>query len=124
MAPVEEIKEEDDLLTGETLKLFRSVAARFNCIAMDRTDLLYSVQELMRQMVSPRARDLIGLKREARYTTKYPRMACGCPWTQLDSNIEVLGVANFAGCVSTRRCTVGGVALWSGQFVIAWCKKR
>ena len=34
----EEIKEEDDLLTGEELKLFQSLAAQFNFLAMDRPD--------------------------------------------------------------------------------------
>ena len=55
----EEIKEEDDLLTGEELKLFQSVAARFNFLATDRPDPLHAVKELMRQMASPRAGDLI-----------------------------------------------------------------
>ena len=44
------------------------------------------------------------------------------PWTQLDNHIEVFGDANFAGCHSTRKSTVGGVAMWSGQFVKAWSK--
>ena len=47
--PPEEIEEEDDLLTGDELKLFQSVAARFNFLAMDRPDLLYSVKEVMRK---------------------------------------------------------------------------
>ena len=110
-------KAEDDLLIGEELKLFQSVAARFNFLAMDRPDLLYSVKELIRKMASPRAQDLIALKRVARYTIKYPRMACRYSWTPLDSNIEVFGDANFAGCHSTRTSTVGGIAMWSGQFV-------
>ena len=46
--PLEEIEEEDDLLTGEELKLFQNVAARFNFLAFDWPDLLYSVKELMR----------------------------------------------------------------------------
>ena len=33
-SPSEEINEEDDLLAGEELKLFQSVAARFNFLAM------------------------------------------------------------------------------------------
>ena len=73
-------------------------------------------------MASPRAKDLIALKRVARYTIKYPRMACRYLWTPLDSNIEVYGDANFAGCISTRTSTVGGVVLWSGQYVKAWSK--
>ena len=83
---------------------------------------MYSVKELMRIMASPRAEDLSALKRVARYTIKHPRMACRYPWTALDSNIEVFGDANFAGCISTRKHTVGGVALWSGQSVKAWSK--
>ena len=38
--PPEEVREEDDLLTGEELKSFQSVAARSNFLAMDRPDLL------------------------------------------------------------------------------------
>ena len=120
--PLEEIEEEDDLLAGEELKLFPSVAARFNFLAMDRPDLLYSVKELMQKMASPRTVDLIALKRVVRYTIKYPRMACKYQWTPLDSKIEVFGDANFTGCMSTRKSTVGGVVLWSGQFERAWSK--
>ena len=49
-------------------------------------------------------------------------MTCRYPWTELDSNIEVFGDANFAGCNSTRKSTAGRVALWSAQFVKAWSK--
>ena len=49
-------------------------------------------------------------------------MACKYLWTPLHSSVEVFGDVNFAGCISTRKSTVGGVALWSGQFVKAWSK--
>ena len=100
----EEIREEDDFLAGE-LKLFRSVAAQFNFLDMDRSDLLYSEKELMRKMAS----------NAGNLQIKYPRIACRYPWAELDSNIEVFGDANVAGCISTRKSTVGGGALWSGQ---------
>ena len=93
---------------------------QFPCCGQARR--LYSVKELMRKMASPRAQDLTALKGFARYTIKYPRMTCRYPLTQLDSNIEVFGDANFAGCHSTRKSTVGGVSMWSGQFVKAWSK--
>ena len=32
----------------------------------------------------------------------------------------MLGDANFTGCHSTRKSTMGGIAMWSGQFVKAW----
>ena len=100
--PPEEIEEEDDLLTGEELKLCQSVAARFNFLAVDRSDLLYSVKELMRKMGSPRIGDLIALKRVVRCTIKYLRMACKYLWAPSDSNTEVFGDANFARCISGR----------------------
>ena len=52
LKPPGEIKEEDDLLTGEELKLFQSVAARVTLPAIDRPDLFYSVRGLMRKMAS------------------------------------------------------------------------
>ena len=114
--PPEEIKEEDDLPTGEDMKLFQSVAARFNFLAMDRPDLLHSVEELMRQMVSPRAGDLIALKIAARFFNQVSTYGLQIP---MDSTF---GDANFAGCISSGKSTVGGVALWSGRFVKAWSK--
>ena len=72
---------------------------------------------MMRKMASPRTQELTALKRVARYTIRYPRMTCTYRWAELDSNIEVCGDANFAGCNSTRTSTVGGDAMWSGQFV-------
>ena len=120
--PPEEWEAEDDVKGGPLdpapwrLWVWRllertSVAARFNFLAVDRSDLLYSVKELMRNMASSCTQDLTSFKRVARYTIKYH---------QLDSNIEVFGHENFAGCHSTRKSTVGGVAMWSGQFVKAW----
>ena len=104
--PPEETQEEDDLVIGEELKLFQSVAARFKFLVMDRPDLLYSVKELMRKMTAPRAKDL----------------ACRYLWTPFDSDIEVHGDAIFAGCFSTRKSTSGRIIMWSGQFVKAWSK--
>ena len=100
--PPEEIEEQDALLTMEELKLFQSVATRDNFLAMNRPDLLHSEKELMRKMASPHAEDLIALKRVARYTIKYPRMACRSLWTPLDSNMAVYGDANFARCIFLR----------------------
>ena len=105
--PPEEVREEDDLLTGQELKLFQSAAARFNFLALDRLDVWNSVKELMRKMASPRTqtRELADIH--------------GPNWTII---FEVFGDANFAGCHSTRKSTVGDVVMWSGQFVKAWSK--
>ena len=80
-------------------------------------DLLYSAEELRRKIASPRAGDLITLKRQARYTVKYTRIACKLPSTELDSHIEVFGDAIFAGCVSTRKVhgSRGRAVEWSSR---------
>ena len=89
--PPEGLKGEDELVTGEELKLFQSVAVQFNILAMDRVDLLYSGRELMRKMAS-RA-DLAALQRIARFTINNLRMAGRYPQTGLDRNIlECLAV--------------------------------
>ena len=47
-------KSEGDLVTEEKLKLFQNVAAWFIYLSLEKPDLLYSIQELMRKMASPR----------------------------------------------------------------------
>ena len=73
-------------------------------------------------MASPRTQDLTALERVARYTIKIPANDLRISMDQLDNIVEVFGDANFAGCTSTGKSTVGGVAMWSGQFVKAWSK--
>ena len=44
----EEAEEEEDSQVGEELQTFQSVSARYDFLAMDRPDFLYSVKDLMR----------------------------------------------------------------------------
>ena len=78
LAP-EEAEEEEDSQVGEELKTFQSVSARYNFLAMDRPDFLYSAKDLMRKMASPSSRDLVALKGVARCRIKHPRMVCRYP---------------------------------------------
>ena len=102
--------------------MFMSVAAKLNYLAMDRVDLQFAVKELMRHMAAPTCSHLAGLKRVARYLVNTPRLACRFRWRSLGEHIDVFCDSNFAGCVTTRRSTVGGVAMWNGQFVKSWSK--
>ena len=104
------------------MKLFQSVAARFNFFAVDRPDLLYSVTELTRKMASLCTQDLTALERVARYTVKYPRMTCRYPWTELDNKIECLVMQSLLNATPREKSTVGGVVMSSGHFVKAWSK--
>ena len=119
--PPEEVSE-DDLLIGEELKLFQSVSGQiqFSCYGPARHLVL--CERADEENGLPRAQVLIALQESCTIHNQIPRMAGRYFWTPLDSNIEVFGDANFAGCHSTRKSMVGGIAMWSGQFVFAWSK--
>ena len=102
--PPEEVREEDDLLTGEELKLFKSVAARFNFLAVNRPDLLYSVKELMRKMASPRTGPHCP-QESCTIHNQTPANDLQISMDPMDNNIEVFGDANSAGCHCTRKST-------------------
>ena len=112
----EEIKGEDELLTGEELKLFQSVAVQFHILAMDRVDLMSTVEESMRKMASPRARDLAALKRIARFTINNLRMAGRYPQTGLDRKYWSVCRCKLCWMNINKKSTGGGAALWSGRF--------
>lgn len=65
---------ESPLLSGELLQLYQSLAARLNYYSLDRFDLLYPVQELMRMLSKPIEADMCRLKRVARYLLSQSRM--------------------------------------------------
>ena len=112
--PPEEGREEDDLLTGEELKLFQSVSARFNFLAMDRR---VDAKNGFTTYTGPHCP-----QESCTVHNQIPANDLQKSMDQSDNNIEVFGDATFAGCHSTRKSTVGGVAMWSGQFVKAWSK--
>jgi len=116
------LEEESPLLEGDQLSLYQSLAARLNYFSLDRPDLLFPVKELMRKMAAPRVSDLTALKRVARYLRTAPRMVVSYPWEELSATVTAYIDANFAGCLRSRKSTVGGVLLWGGQFVRAWSK--
>ena len=51
-----------------------------------------------------------------------PRTTMEYPWGELSNKFDVYVDANWAGCLSTRRSTIGGVILANGRFVKSWCK--
>ena len=98
-------------LLGHEHTRYRSVAALLNYYAMDRPDVMYQTKECMRCMASPTLQDEINLKRIIRYLMAVPRRPMHYPWRPLDSDIEVFVDSDFAGCVRTRKSTLGGTVL-------------
>ena len=59
--------QESQPLDEQMASRFRSIAARANYLAADRTDLMYAVKEICRGMAKPGDREWGRLERLARY---------------------------------------------------------
>ena len=112
----------DTKLDPEQSRQFLSHSARLNYYAMDRVDILFAVKELMRRVSSPTSKDWMALKHLTRYLMSMPRVVARYDWGPLSTRLEVYVDANWAGCLRSRKSTVGGVVLWNGQFLKAWAK--
>ena len=73
-------------------------------------------------MAKPRRCDESKLKRILRYLKTSPRQVSAYPWKPLSSELLVYVDANWAGCVRTRRSTLGGSIQWQGQFLKSWSR--
>lgn len=113
---------DDCPLPPNQLKLYQSVSARLNYLALDRPDVGHSVKELMRKMSSPTSSDMCALKRVVRYLLSMPRVANLYGWSPLTSDVVVFGDANWAGCIRTRKSTLGGFATWGGLPIKTWSR--
>ena len=51
-----------------------------------------------------------------------PRVAILYGWSPLTSDVVVFGDANWAGCLRTRKSTLGGFATWGGLPIKTWSK--
>jgi hypothetical protein len=104
----EDWTERGEALQGEQIKIYRSVVARANYLALDRPDIRYATKELRRRMAAPTEADWGHLKRLCRYLKGRPRMIQrrleGHPQPGV---IEVLVDSDWAGCPENRRSTSG-----------------
>jgi hypothetical protein len=119
---VEEIQEAggEPLDTASTTE-FRSVGARANYLAMDRSDIQFAAKEICRDMSSPTQMSIGKLKRLARYLLEYPALV----WTFDETDepfeyIDIFSDSDWAGCLKTRRSTSGGVASIAGGAIKTW----
>ena len=126
----------------ERRRVFRSVVARGNFLALDRPDIRYTVKELCRRMSVPRECDWSCLKRLCRYLKGSPRVVQRVPvggdaaedlevyvqkalpddWErdQGEAKMEVLVDSDWAGCRETRRSTSGGCVMFRGVCLKIW----
>ena len=116
--------EEDKLLEGQDVTLFRGIAARANYLSADRPDLQYAAKELCRDMAAPNGRSLAKMKRLARYLVMRPRLIWHMKMQNETDIIDVYADANWAGCKETRRSTSGGCIRIGEHTIKSWSKTQ
>ena len=106
------------------LKRYQSVAAKLNCLALDRPDVQFPIKELMRMMSAPTDVDEQRLKRVLRYLAEGPRVIQTFPFEPLPEELTLYVDSNFAGCARTRKSTSGGVICWGSGVLKSWSKTQ
>ena len=120
---VKEKSEEGDAeeLSAKDARLFRSVVARANYLAMDRPDIRFACKELCRVMSRPNVGAWRALKRLCRYVRGQPTLVQTVPFGNVNGQeLSVYVDSDWAGCMATRKSTNGGAVLWKGVCLKTW----
>ena len=107
-------------LDSKTATLYRAVVARANYLSQDRSDIRYAVKELCRSMSSPREGDLQRLKKLGRYLVSHPRLIQNFKRQCSTKFLDVWVDTDFAGCLSTRKSTSGGLITIGDHVIKSW----
>ena len=99
---------------------YRALAARANYLARDRTDIMYAVKEICRQMASPTVGARKKLKRLGRYLKGNAMLAMRYPWQGEEKNIVGFSDSDWAGCRVTGKSTSGGALTIGSHLIKAW----
>ena len=115
------IAEDDDpALKPESATKFRQIIARANFLAQDRMDLQYSVKEAARGMAVPRQSDYEKLVRIAKYLFGHRRYLTKFAIQKGVHSLNCFGDSDFAGEISTRKNTSGGIMCLGGNAIKTW----
>ena len=101
---------------------FLSVAAILNYVCQDRPDVAFAVKESMRRSSAPTEADESRLKRICRYLAGVLRAASVFEWQTVQPFVETLVDSDFAGCLETRKSTIGGVVRVGKHIIRAYSK--
>ena len=99
---------------------YRSVAARINCVAQDRHELLLSPEEICRYMATPTAGTMQKVNIIGRYLTAHPRECRVFQHQELPTTLEAIVDRDWAGCQRTRQSTSGGLLRFEKHILRAW----
>lgn len=120
--------EEDDAseinLEGKDISIFRGLAATMNYLSQDRFDTQFAAKELCREMAVPTQGSMARAKRAARYLIGCPTLEIEFVEQHLPKSLSIFVDSDWAGCLSTRKSTSGGVAMHGSHCVKTWASTQ
>ena len=111
-------------LRSEEATKYRRLAARANCLSADRSDIMYSVKEICREMAAPTAGGKRKLKRLARYLRERGRLVIKYDWQGRETAVEGYSDSDWAGCRRSGKSTSGGVLMIGHHFLKGWSRTQ
>ena len=109
-------EEEGRVLCKHEASKFRGGVALMNFLGQDRPDVQFATKQASHKMATPTETDLPRLKRIARYLVEAERVVWHYPETDDEPGaVEVFVDSDWAGCLSTRKSTSGGVLSVAGR---------
>ena len=99
------------LMCSLEAKRYRRAVARINFMAQDRCDLSSAVKVMSQSMAAPREGYEGLVKRVIRYIKRYPRSFHEMKYQEFGGNLEIVIDSDWAGELTSRRSTSGGVIL-------------
>ena len=118
-AKAEELDQTEPLSPSQATK-YRALVARANYLAQDRCDIQFAVKELTRRMSRPLEEDWQKLKKLGRYLSGRARVVVQFKFQELPNSVNVWVDSDWAGCLRTRRSTIGGGIRVGGHTVKTW----
>ena len=122
----DEVKRPDDSveLNANYTTQYKSIVARANYLAADRTDIQYAVKTLAMSMSKPTHGDWQKLKRLGRYLVGRPRLVICYDWQSPLSRLTANSDSDWAGDKKTRKSTSGGIVRIGTHFIKSWSKNQ
>ena len=111
---------EEEYMSEEDATLYRSVGARMNYLALDRSDMQQSCRCVCAHMAKPLrgCRQLI--KRASRYLQGRPRCVQTFRFVQRSNRVIAYSDSDWAGCQLKRKSTSGGVLMLGSSVLRSW----
>jgi len=111
---------EEEYMDEHEAKRYRSVGARMNYLALDRTDVQQACRCICAHMSKPLKECEKLVKRTARYLKGRPRCVQKFLFEGMSHRLVAFADSDWAGCQLTRKSTSGGVLMLGSSLLKSW----